>query len=74
MSLAYAGKSATAPPNSTANRSSETAPRITFLRQTNRKPSSSVCQVSGVAGRAGFSVFTPTISRNAAASRPATVA
>ena len=63
-----------APPNSTAKRSSETAPRITFLRQTNCRPSSSTCQVSGFAGRAGFSVFTPTTSRNAAASSPATVA
>src|SRR5471032_663946 len=46
-SCASAGSSAVAPPNSTANRSSEIAPSTTGLDQAKRKPSSTVCQVAG---------------------------
>ena len=42
-----AGNSAVAPPNRTANKSSEIAPRITGLERTKRKPSKTLCQVTG---------------------------
>jgi hypothetical protein len=44
MSRAKMGRSAVAPPNSTAKRSSEMAPRMAFLANTKRTPSSSPFQ------------------------------
>ncbi|MNT40185.1 hypothetical protein D3C72_1764830 [compost metagenome] len=46
-SCASAGSSAVAPPNRTANRSSEMAPSTMGFDQTKRKPSSRVCQLTG---------------------------
>jgi len=43
-SRAYAGRSAVAPPNRTANKSSEIAPSTTGRERTNRRPSSTACQ------------------------------
>ena len=47
MSLANTGSIAVAPPNSTANRSSEIAPSTTGRDRTKRNPSSTVCQLAG---------------------------
>ena len=47
MSFANTGSIAVAPPNSTANRSSEIAPSTTGRERTKRSPSSTVCQLAG---------------------------
>src|SRR5580700_3686527 len=47
ISLAYTGSSATAPPSSTANRSSEIDPRLNFARHMYRKPASTLLVLIG---------------------------
>jgi hypothetical protein len=66
-SRAYAGSSAVAPPNSTANRSSEMAPSTIGRERTKRKPSSTVCQVAG-AVLIGCGVVAVRLIRNTASS------
>jgi hypothetical protein len=47
MSRANIGNSAVAPPNSTANKSSEIAPNTTGRERTKRSPDSNVCKLAG---------------------------
>src|SRR5262252_5293765 len=46
ISRAYTGNNATAPPSSTANKSSEIRPRISFFLQMKRNPANSVLRVT----------------------------
>ena len=71
MLSAYTGSSATAPPNNTANRSSEIAPSTGFLCHTNLKPSSKSCQCHSVAACARTG-RTPAITSKVTMSTPTT--
>ena len=51
ISLAKTGSSATAPPSSTANRSSEIEPRMTFFRRCSGAPPARVFRLSGFPAR-----------------------
>ena len=77
-SAAIAGKSAVAPPNSTANRSIEIAPRIASRRHTNLRPSITLRQLAAsgatLAGGERTSARHPTESPSSTATTPNTTA
>ena len=62
MSLANIGKIVTAPPSSTANKSSVIVPRMILFWNTNRKPSARLRRDTGSAGFGLYLCLTRTTS------------